>query len=1557
MADVSNEMMLYSSVREGKIKLDRLTDEGLKAYRRGEAEFKASSSPMSKKKKEKKISTVPAEWDMLAPLPSGAFSQPLPSRSTTPALPKVDMQKAFQEASRVVPPTPVSEGATPFEKQKFNEQSAKYLGKQLQDQPIYTGTPPVQAKAGTIVKGTPENVKARQQVLKQKQEFENTAKEFEKQVIENNKTIPQRIKETLSDAKELAKTNPSLAYEQLARGVVNAASLGLIDRLVMEERAKELDKLTGKQGQAVRNIGEILGVVAPYGAAVSATGKLGKVIAPLTPKAAQVIGKSPIRYEAAREAAASGALNLATQAAEAPFVDRTPSERLGSFATDVGLGGAFGAVGGAITKGIGKLSSPKVAEVPSAPKIEDLPTVVSSNRSEISSLLTPSANAQSMKKPVQTPRVEDLFEERLLKDTVPAPASRVKIVMMKIDDFLKLVPPLGSIEKKAAGDIVKSGGKLNSLPMLEYKVDGKVGKVVAHEGRHRALALKEAGYTEMPVEIHSPNIRWSEQLDPNNRDYVPEFPEKLVQQGSDRTQSIAFPIKREDSVNVMNPSRKQKQVDGDLLSQQNKNISQSSTTPPTAKNVNPISLADVNRTVSNGLRITIRKGYIGNPNALGVFKIQPEVVRMQTRSDIDTIAHEVGHNLDKRYDLANRANYQEMIDFVNKYSPRHLSMYPQKEHIFEAIAEYFRLHLSDPVRAKQMNSNFYDLVMSSLSKKDLKGLSKSVDAVQRWLGQTEVQRGIGLQNFESSPNTFLGKIFSTPFWKDLKEGGLNEALFDENIRLAKAEAAILNPKLRGEIPEAKLENYLGEGAESPYKMARMYAATPRQVMLFIENNLNPIIKEANKSGVDLQELTTYAIAKHTINSLMRNIETGMSFDQASAIISQLKSPIMDKLQKKLVSYNNKLLVLAVKNGLVSAKDARKMLADNPNYVPLQRFFLEKETSEGMFMDAGMGEGNKSFVDVMKPSSFQRREGSKEILINPIEAMVKNTNSIIDAIERNKIGQSFAKLTEKDGKLRDATGAFIERVSEATASSNSSNIIKVYFAGKPVYFALDPALYAVLKRMSPNSSSVVQTITAKMAQFVRNAVVLTPSFIIKQFLVDELNMVLSSSDYLYKPYWDTIKGLGMLFSNKPKNKALVEEWINNNGAYGSFFSQDRRSLQTIIDRMRTDKTLRQKVGQFVGITLENLKEIVQSPENARRLIVFQKAKEAGRSAREAAYISRDILDYQRRGSLSKEFTTTSAFLNANIQGKNKLYREFRKNPTQFLTKAATLLTIPTIGLYFWNRKFASESQKEQINNAPSWMRDTYFLVAVPGTDIVARYPKPYDVSWAFSNPTEEMLRMIDKNDPRSLDEFARNQAEGSFPALYTGIMPALSYLSGIDIRTKTPIVPESIASRLPEDQYDAYTTELSKWVGKTFGTSPKELDYLIRAYGGDYALIGADITDKNETSQSVLKKWFVDPVVYPKGKYQSDNVKKFYENYEDVRKAVQSAKFTKEPVKNAEKYGVLSSGYGAIRNQQRMIYQIEQDLNLVASEKRDRIAKLRSDMDKIAREANKVYRGE
>lgn len=146
--------------------------------------------------------------------------------------------------------------------------------------------------------------------------------------------------------------------------------------------------------------------------------------------------------------------------------------------------------------------------------------------------------------------VDEAFEEKLLADTTPLPNSREKIIYMKIDDFLKMAAPLEKPTKKTASEILQSGGKFNSIPFLEYKNDANgVAKVSGHEGRHRALALKDAGYTEMPVKIVSPDIRWSEQLDTTSRDYVADFPKTLKGQEDNAVNEIAFPIKREDALN------------------------------------------------------------------------------------------------------------------------------------------------------------------------------------------------------------------------------------------------------------------------------------------------------------------------------------------------------------------------------------------------------------------------------------------------------------------------------------------------------------------------------------------------------------------------------------------------------------------------------------------------------------------------------------------------------------------------------------------------------------------------------------------------------------------------------------------------------------------------------------------------------------------------------------------------------------------------------------------------------------------------------------------------
>ena len=117
-------------------------------------------------------------------------------------------------------------------------------------------------------------------------------------------------------------------------------------------------------------------------------------------------------------------------------------------------------------------------------------------------------------------------------------ASREILVEMPIDDFLKAAKKEISPEKLAGTrELVKSGTPFNSIPYLSFKNIGDgTGEVVGHEGRHRAIALKEAGETTIPVRLMSQgsetgsSIRWGKQNDPKDMDYVEVLPTKLIEE-------------------------------------------------------------------------------------------------------------------------------------------------------------------------------------------------------------------------------------------------------------------------------------------------------------------------------------------------------------------------------------------------------------------------------------------------------------------------------------------------------------------------------------------------------------------------------------------------------------------------------------------------------------------------------------------------------------------------------------------------------------------------------------------------------------------------------------------------------------------------------------------------------------------------------------------------------------------------------------------------------------------------------------------------------------------
>lgn len=123
--------------------------------------------------------------------------------------------------------------------------------------------------------------------------------------------------------------------------------------------------------------------------------------------------------------------------------------------------------------------------------------------------------------------------------------SRRKLVNMPIKDFLLLAKEGRELPEKVERieSSLNKGEKLQEVPTLQlFKAPDGQQVVEGHEGRHRAKALLRRGYTHMPVEFLSSNIRWGEQRDPTRFDYIDEWPTTLKGQNGD---IVPFPVSRE----------------------------------------------------------------------------------------------------------------------------------------------------------------------------------------------------------------------------------------------------------------------------------------------------------------------------------------------------------------------------------------------------------------------------------------------------------------------------------------------------------------------------------------------------------------------------------------------------------------------------------------------------------------------------------------------------------------------------------------------------------------------------------------------------------------------------------------------------------------------------------------------------------------------------------------------------------------------------------------------------------------------------------------------------
>lgn len=764
--------------------------------------------------------------------------------------------------------------------------------------------------------------------------------------------------------------------------------------------------------------------------------------------------------------------------------------------------------------------------------------------------------------------------------------------------------------------------------------------------------------------------------------------------------------------------------------------------------------------------------------------------------------------------------------------------------------------------------------------------------------------------------------------------------------------------------EKRVLGGLASAEDSLYKTARLFKGAPSKAHQIIQDRLSPIARQVEQAGYTMEDLGDYALAMHARDVNARYMKSGFTDAEIKAVIDKYGTPELEAARQELLKINRDLLNELADAGVISRELVDTLNERWRNYMPLFRSFDDDVVA----FESGL---SNALANVSSP--IKRLKGSERNVIDPIESMVKNIFRTVNAAERNRVALQLAKLANNP----NAEG-IIRRLDKAE-TVDRKNVVTVLENGERVRYEVEPNVYKALLNLDRESSNMIINILSKPASVLRAGATLTPEFSLRNPMRDIVQAYVTSNSG-FNPLIDFPIGLIETIKGRRGNSQLYRQWINDLGDYGNIMSMDRK-----LHREALNKVLKQPVSrQFINILngralLSLLRTISDVTESATKLGEYRAALRSGASRQEAAYRSRDIMDFARAGSSIRQANKIIAFFNANIQGKSKILRALRENPVGVTTRAFTAITLPTVAAFVLQKYLANDTQRNTIEEAPDWMKDTFWLIPVPGTDVVARIPKPFDLAPIFANLPERALEYVYNEDKEAFDGFVRrSMGDLAIPIQITGLWPFIEGISNYSFFRDAPIIPRREEGLEYRDQYDPIRTSETARIlarGAEFITggegmfrnfsSPRVMDNTIRGLtaglGGyatdaiDAILRGTGLTDRPQAPAKrleqlpLLKAFTVDPM------QSSKTLDKFYSMKEKIDNARNSARINERPFDKEVHYQILNQHSRVISEINKQIRNIEAS-DLSPTEKRNQIEQLQKYRLEVARNALNVIEG-
>lgn len=950
--------------------------------------------------------------------------------------------------------------------------------------------------------------------------------------------------------------------------------------------------------------------------------------------------------------------------------------------------------------------------------------------------------------------------------------------------------------------------------------------------------------------------------------------------------------------------------------------------------------------VNNLFNQRVKSGRLGRPNVRGWYNTKTDVIRSGNYGEIPVIMHELGHYVDNYFGFSKDARFNtEFNGVIQDRFGKAYNKLGMDGIRGEGYAEFFKDYVSDRAKAKREFPEFYNHFTEAIKNEpELNGITNKLSKlVHEWHRQGGAERIKGSISFESK-----GKVSQAI--DAVKRGEtkdvIKKALNDVYTKVVDE----LNP-LKDLVEE--VEGQTGEKIafdDNPYMQAWLARGWVGKAETLIEHgapehgikSLKDILKGVGEK--EHKEFSAYLVALHDLDLHKNKQKATFDYTEDAAVLG--KHAGNERFQKAAVAiykYQDYMLQMLVKEGMLTAKSYHTMRKMYPHYIP---FFRDMS-------DAGMQSflsGGKGFIDVSSP--VKRFKGSTRDIIDPLESIVKNTFQFYNAVERNHVGRTFAKLSDKNG-----VGQIVERVNGNKAATD--NTFNVWENGEKVTYETTPELIQTMRMLDKDQSNMVAKILSYPANWLRAGATLSPEFILRNPVRDMIGASIYSK-HGFIPVLDTFKGLSLFL----KKGDLYWEYMKSGAAHAAMVSLDRDYLG---GQLRDIMSRESKVTKLIKNPIEVLRAMSEATEMATRLAEFDNARKGytgvgnrlfGKdrkplTAREAALESRDItLDFSRRGSHTKKANQVIAFFNATIQGADKMARAFKEDPRGMTVKTMLYITLPSVLLWYMNK------DDERYQELPQWEKDTFWII--PGKENMYRIPKPFEAGVLFGTSFERMLQYFDdaKNNRKSVgfkgfgDRVVDSLAPSFMP---TAMIPVVEAMTNYSLFRQRNIIPQSQENLPARLQYGANTSEVAKFVGDKINVSPYIVDNTIRGYGGGLAGLGLSGIDAatGAKENNASKKWYEAPGLrgFTAAPYQSSNsVQRVYDDYKEQEKLHNEFKLTGQRPEgyDAKEFAKLKNASDSLKGLNKASKAIINNERMSGEQKREQLDKINMRKANIAR---------